>query len=88
MSFIEITFCPYCEKRIVKDWDYDDRLFGSRQTCPRCGENFVVSSAHVQKREQQGNCTYIIPVCQKKTYTEEEEGLGKRGLEQSTLEVS
>ena len=48
-NLLERTFCPYCGTIIVREFDDENRLFGSTIACDShlCAKEFVVNTAQV-----------------------------------------
>lgn len=68
---VEITHCPFCNRRIQVPFSDGYRLFGSELGCVYCEESFIVNCAHLIDDEdyERGNFAIAYEVRQKMTST-------------------
>lgn len=77
MTLVEQTHCPYCSCEITKDFDKENRLFGSTIKCESmlCKKEFVVNCAHIfEKGSDLSGSTSVREIIRPKDMVELEEG--------------
>jgi len=51
-NLLERTYCPYCGHVIIREFDAENRLFGTTSKCESllCGKEFIVNCSQINDK--------------------------------------